>query len=189
MKKFVLPLLVTLVLASCTHIVAKNFPGPIKKQLPSSWKGTYSVDYPEFLELMMPDDEDGKSTVEIGKDKITWHNGESVSTYTLSDSLRYTTIDNYDYIGLFNSQGQCTIFRVVEDDDYLELYGLTADDDVDEDQLSPYFRSVKEVELKDTTDVGIKLFEVYIDEDKLYNYFNSGIPAAEPILLKKTKKK
>lgn len=183
MKRTLLPLALVVILASCTHIVAKNYPGVKQDKLPPSWAGTYTLKFPSFLGMLMETAND-TSTVIIDRDKITWITEKEANVYSLSDSLRYTLLGKDAFICLHNSHDQYTIFKVKKSEEGLDLFGLTADDGVEIEKLKPYFNNITEpLEEDDEEDMGIKLYEVNIDDKKLEAYYQSGIPSSDPIKL------
>ena len=176
MKINIITFLSLLLLASCTHIVATNFPGKPKGQIPEKWAGTYNIKFPGFLSMVDPTEK--SSTVTITRDMIEWNDSGKVSKYSLKDSLRLTTLGKDFYISMHNSHGQYTVFKVKEVEDGLNLYGLTAESEIEGDELKPFFKDVREHQLDSgNNDAGIRLYEVTIDDSKLDAYFESDIPA------------
>lgn len=188
MTKLLASLLISLIFISCTHIISSNFPGKEQKQLPASWVGKYDAKLPSFLQFFFSGSSQ-KLKVEITRNGLVWGTEDStVSTYTTSDSLRFSETGGHKYISLHNSHNQYTVFRVKETAKGLELYGMSADEDIEQEQLIPYFKNVDlKVSDEDSVDTGIKLYEVEIDDSKLNSFFSSKIPAKDPIVLTRKK--
>jgi hypothetical protein len=180
--------ILTILFVSCSHIVATNYPGEAKDKLPESWKGQYSIEFPSYLAMMMESADTKQSKVHIMSTMIRWTQDGVHSTYSTSDSLKFSELNGNFYISLGNSHNQYSVFKVVKVDDGFDLFGLTAADDVKEDKLSPYFKDIKELETNDENDeTGINLYQVTIIDKKLDSYYESGIPSTEPIKLRKIK--
>jgi len=188
MSKLTAAFIAALFLASCSHLVSTNYPGKPLNELPKSWSGTYNVTFPSFLQFFLAGADSTQSTVEIGKSNIVWTAGPTVSRYTTADSLKFTELNGNYYICLHNSHDQYTVLRVKETSTGLELFGLTADDDVQAKELEPFFKKVEKLEAGDEDEeTGINLYEVTIDDKKIDKYFTSKIPSKDPIVLKRKK--
>lgn len=185
MKKTLPAFVVALLLASCTHIISSNFPGTPRDKMPASWSGSYSMTLPGFLSMADPS---SNSTVTITRDRLEWKQSDKVIVYSLSDSLRYTVVGKNAYISLHNSHDQYTVMMVKEVKEGLDLFSMTAEDELEADQLKPFFKDVREHQLDSgNNNTGIKLYEVTIDDARLDDYFKSGIPGSSPIKLRRIK--
>ena len=186
MSKLLLAIIAILTLASCTHVIATNYPGQAKTELPSSWKGTYSGKLPGYLQMFGGGADSSNSEIVIGHNFIIWTTPTSVSHYSTADSLKFSELNGHRYISLHNSHDQYTVFRVKQTKTGLELFGLTIDDDIEKEKLEPYFKKV-ELATSDDEETGIKLFQVTIDDKKLDSYYSSGLPSKEPMILTRKK--
>jgi hypothetical protein len=188
MSKLTAAFIAVLFFASCSHLVSTNYPGKPLNEFPKSWKGTYDVKFPSFLQFFLAGGDSTESIVEIGTSNIIWTAGPTVSRYSTADSLKFTELNGNRYICLHNSHNQYTILRVKETSTGLELFGLTAENDVSAKELEPFFKKVEKLEAGDEDDeTGIKLYEVTIDDKKIDKYFASKIPSKDPIVLKRKK--
>ena len=185
MLRFTLPVIFSVVLfSSCTMILSTNIPGKPEKSLPKEWLGKYEV----ITVSPLPDRKDSaqseKEFATIESNRVIWNSSDGTKIYSLDDSLRYSVIYGQSrYVSLLMPQGLYAVFKVLKKADTLELYSLSADDEVKKAELNRYFADVDKIKKGED-----EYYKVTIIEKKLDAYFKSSIPSKEVTKLVPVKK-
>lgn len=175
----------SMMLFSCTVITSTNSPGKEQSKIPTFMQGKYELIYPESFGSIMGEQ---KVFIEIKENGLSIDDPEKATFIALNDSLSISKWKK-EYFLNFGEKPELSVYKVVKTNEGLELIGLNAVSNTTEEQLKPYFATVKQVVHKDE-DTGESeeadvTFNVTIDAKKLKKYYSSDLISKETIGLKR----
>lgn len=179
-------LTLAIIISSCTTITSSNIPGTKEQAFPSFMKGKFELVYPESFQGFM-EGEENKTTLDIQNTKIILLNSEGESTMKLNDSLYISKIKKQYYLSMGESPN-FSVFKIIRVGPDLELHALSAKTGTTEEQLKPFFSSIKnDSKMVEETGEMMDSYVVTIDNQKIDRYYKSEYIHVEPFTLKKIK--
>lgn len=186
MKRSYYILALLIIVSSCTTITSSNIPGAKVDVFPTFMNGTFELIYPESFQGFM-EGEENKSTLVIRNTEILLSTSDGESTLRLNDSLYISKIKKQYYLSMGESPN-FSVFKIIRVGPDLELHALSAKTGTTEEQLKPFFSSIKnDSKMDEETGEMMDSYVVTIDNQKIDRYYKSEYIHVEPFTLKKVK--